>query len=93
MRSKDYKMLAYLSIVKKLEAEFDNFNIQQVPRESNTQADALAGVGVVFRNINSSNIPIIHVLMPATERSDDTKNVLSLDNTVDTNIQRSTSWM
>ena len=90
--AKDYKMLAYLSIMKELQAEFDNFNIQQVPRESNTQADALAGLGVVFRHINLSNIPIIHILNPATERSDDTKDVLSLDNTVDANIQHSTNW-
>ena len=34
--AKDYKMLAYLSIVKELHAKFDNFNIQQVPRKSNT---------------------------------------------------------
>ena len=86
-------MLAYLSIVKELQAEFDNFNIQQVPRESNTQADALDGLGAIFRHINLSNIPIIHVLKPATERSDDTKDVLSLDDTQLIPIfNRSMSW-
>ena len=90
--AKDYKMLAYLNIVKELQAEFDSFNIQQVPRESNTQADALAGLGAIFRHINLTNIPIIHVLKPATEKLDNNKDVLSLDNTVDDNTQQSTSW-
>ena len=84
-------MLAYLSIMKELQAKFDNFNIEQVHRESNTQAEALALLGAVFRHINLSNILIIHVLKPTIERTDDTKDILSLDNTTDTNIQYFTS--
>ena len=90
--AKDCKMLAYLNIVKELQAEFDNFNIQQVPRESNTQADALAGLGAIFRQINMSNIPIINALKPSTERLENNKDVLSLDNTLDNNTRQTTSW-
>ncbi|XP_074378000.1 uncharacterized protein LOC141719520 [Apium graveolens] len=46
--AKDEKMMAYLEIVKELQSRFIMFNIQQIPRKSNTQADALAALGVVF---------------------------------------------
>ncbi|XP_074346656.1 uncharacterized protein LOC141685456 [Apium graveolens] len=43
--SKYPKMVACLDITKGLTNHFDNFGIQQVPRESNMQADALSGLG------------------------------------------------
>nr|XP_017245120.1 PREDICTED: uncharacterized protein LOC108216789 [Daucus carota subsp. sativus] len=43
----------------------------KVPRELNTQADALAGLGAVMKNNNILNIPIVHVLKPANERTED----------------------
>ncbi|XP_017227992.1 uncharacterized protein LOC108203528 [Daucus carota subsp. sativus] len=66
--AKDHKMLTYLDIMKKLQLSFDTFTIQQVPRELNTQADALAGLGAVFRSTGMSNIPIIHITQPAILR-------------------------
>ncbi|XP_074377785.1 uncharacterized protein LOC141719312 [Apium graveolens] len=42
---KDIKMITYLDIVKSLSCSFESFHIQQIPREDNTQADALAGLG------------------------------------------------
>ncbi|XP_074377004.1 uncharacterized protein LOC141718522 [Apium graveolens] len=42
--AKDPKMITYLDVTKKLMNYFDTFNIQQVPRESNVQAGALAGL-------------------------------------------------
>ncbi|XP_074322949.1 uncharacterized protein LOC141659913 [Apium graveolens] len=59
---KDEKMIAYLEIVKELQHKFTTFNIQQISRGINTQVDALAGLGVVFRHENLANIPIIHIL-------------------------------
>ena len=66
--AKDHKMLTYLDIMKKLQLSFDTFTIQQVPRELNTQSDALAGLGAVFRSTGMSNIPIIHITQPAILR-------------------------
>ena len=91
-KAKDYKMLTYLNIVKELQAEFDSFNIQQVLRESNTQTDALAGLGAIFRHINLTTIPIIHILKPAIDKLDNNKDVLHLDNIVNDNTQQSMSW-
>ncbi|XP_017233034.1 uncharacterized protein LOC108207080 [Daucus carota subsp. sativus] len=66
--AKDTKMLSYLDIVKQLRRSFDVFNIRQVPRELNVQADALAGLGVVFKDGCTHNVPVIHLLKPATVR-------------------------
>lgn len=77
--AKDPKMIAYLGVVKRLRHSFNKFNIQQVPREQNTQADALAGLGAVFRTVNCSNIPVIHFMKPAIEREGDEVAVESLD--------------
>ncbi|XP_017256033.2 uncharacterized protein LOC135147082 [Daucus carota subsp. sativus] len=66
--AKDQKMLTYLDIVKNLQLSFDTFNIQQVPREHNTEADALAGLGAVLKNTGITSIPIIHIMQPANLR-------------------------
>ncbi|XP_074361550.1 uncharacterized protein LOC141701822 [Apium graveolens] len=66
--SKDPKMVAYLDITKGLTNHFDNFSIQQVLREKNVQADALAGLGAVFKNLDLNNIPVVHIVKPSMER-------------------------
>ncbi|XP_017239352.2 uncharacterized protein LOC108212130 [Daucus carota subsp. sativus] len=66
--AKDQKMFTYLDIVKTLQLSFNAFSIQQVPREHNAQADALAGLGAVFKNTGITSIPIIHIMQPATTR-------------------------
>ncbi|XP_063948038.1 uncharacterized protein LOC135152135 [Daucus carota subsp. sativus] len=64
--AKDSKMMHYLDIVKGLKVKFDTFSIQQIPRESNTQADALAGLGAVLKDLSMTTIPVMHLLKPAT---------------------------
>ncbi|XP_074350043.1 uncharacterized protein LOC141689596 [Apium graveolens] len=66
--AKDSKMLAYLDITKGLTNYFDNFSKQQVPRENNVQADVLAGLGAVLKNIDLNNIRVVHIVKPAMER-------------------------
>lgn len=44
---KDMKMITYLSIVKDLQSYFESFNIEQISREINTEADALAWLGAI----------------------------------------------
>ncbi|XP_074327523.1 uncharacterized protein LOC141665439 [Apium graveolens] len=65
--AKDPKMAAYLDITKSLINYFDNFSIQQVPRENNVQADALDGLGAVFKKLDLNNIPVVHIVKPAME--------------------------
>ncbi|XP_074327814.1 uncharacterized protein LOC141665730 [Apium graveolens] len=84
--AKDSKMVAYLDITKRLTNCFDNFSIQQVPRENNVQADALAGLGVVLKNIDLNNIPVVHIVKPAMKRLALSIEKMTLDQrNVDTN--------
>ncbi|KAK9071857.1 hypothetical protein SSX86_008287 [Deinandra increscens subsp. villosa] len=58
-------LIKYLEIVKKLSLFFENFNISQVPREDNAEADALANLASSLRIPEDVRIPITHVLTPA----------------------------
>jgi hypothetical protein len=64
-------MVAYLKAVKLLIDRFDKFDIRQVSRDQNTQADALAAIGSMFKSEVTTNIPIIHVLSPSVVRGQD----------------------
>ncbi|XP_074298289.1 uncharacterized protein LOC141629138 [Silene latifolia] len=69
IRSRDPRMMAYLDVAKELKVKFVTFNIKQIPREQNVEADALATLGATFKTGNISTIPIVHVLEPATLKS------------------------
>ncbi len=66
--AKDSKMILYLEIVQKLKEKFINFNITQIPRDLNTQADALASLGSNFNPPDYQSIPIIHLLESSITR-------------------------
>ncbi|XP_074374604.1 uncharacterized protein LOC141715015 [Apium graveolens] len=76
---KDEKMTAYHRIVKELQHKFTTFNIQQIPKELNTQADALACLGAVFRHENLTNIPIIHILKTIRDRGETEQEILAVE--------------
>ncbi|KAJ9566843.1 hypothetical protein OSB04_002809 [Centaurea solstitialis] len=61
-QAKDSKMMSYLKIVKDRVARFDHFAIEQIPRDLNTQADALANLGSAFNEPTVESIPIIHFM-------------------------------
>ncbi|XP_056691954.1 uncharacterized protein [Spinacia oleracea] len=81
--AKDLKMTLYLEKAKKLTSKFKPFSIKQVPRDLNTQADALANLGSALRKSPFSTIPLVHLLSPATEKDipQDASLVLSTTNT------------
>ncbi|KAF5774546.1 putative integrase, catalytic core, ribonuclease H domain, ribonuclease H-like superfamily [Helianthus annuus] len=64
---KGEKLTKYLEIVKKLALSFVSFSLTQVPREDNTEADALANLGSSLKIPEDISIPIIHILAPAIE--------------------------
>ncbi|XP_056688541.1 uncharacterized protein [Spinacia oleracea] len=66
--AKDLKMTLYLEKEKKLTSKFKPFSIKQVPRDLNTQADALANLGSALRKSSFSTIPLVHLLSPAIEK-------------------------
>lgn len=82
---KGERLMLYLNVVKKLVTFFEIFSIKQVPRDDNSEADALANLGSALRIPGDVKIPIIHIVIPAidhdqeilstndAEKEDDTK--------------------
>ncbi|KAJ9544162.1 hypothetical protein OSB04_023869 [Centaurea solstitialis] len=66
-QAKDSKMTTYLKIVKNRVTRFDHFLIEQIPRDLNTQADALANLGSAFNDPSMEIIPILHLTTPTIE--------------------------
>ncbi|XP_074377945.1 uncharacterized protein LOC141719462 [Apium graveolens] len=91
--AKDPKMITYLDITKKLTNYFDTFNIQQIPRENNVQADALAGLGAVSKGLDLNNIPVIHITKPVVERLVHDIEVLALNQYDDNTNEDMDSWI
>ncbi|KAI3797985.1 hypothetical protein L1987_33251 [Smallanthus sonchifolius] len=71
---KGEKLAKYLTMVKQLSIEFETFNIIQVPREDNTEADALANLASALRVPEGTKIPIIHILSPVIEKVNEVSN-------------------
>ncbi|KAJ9546930.1 hypothetical protein OSB04_019473 [Centaurea solstitialis] len=57
----------HLDVVKQRIARFDHFSIEQIPRDQNTQADALANLGSAFNDPFMKSIPILHLTTPTIE--------------------------
>ena len=60
-QAKDSKMMAYLEVAKAKANRFVRFTIEQIPRDQNVQADALANLGSAFNEPSLNNISIIHL--------------------------------
>ncbi|RRC42143.1 reverse transcriptase-like protein, partial [Escherichia coli] len=59
-QAKDSRMTSYLKAVKDRIARFEGFSIEQISRDLNMQADALANLGSAFNDPFMENIPILH---------------------------------
>ncbi|KAJ9552504.1 hypothetical protein OSB04_016549 [Centaurea solstitialis] len=70
-QEKDSKMTTYIKIVKDRVARFDYFSIEQIPRDINTQADALANLGFAFNDPSMESIPILHLTTPTIEMKEE----------------------
>ncbi|KAJ9543520.1 hypothetical protein OSB04_023227 [Centaurea solstitialis] len=70
-QAKDSKMMSYLKIVKDRVARFDHFAIEQIPRDLNTQADALANLGSAFNEPTLESIPVIHLMTPTNKTKEE----------------------
>ncbi|KAD5803282.1 hypothetical protein E3N88_14642 [Mikania micrantha] len=68
--TKGDKLAKYLEIVKDISGYFYNFDIAQVPRDENAEADALANLASSLRIPEDINIPILHILRPAIDMQD-----------------------
>ncbi|XP_074297247.1 uncharacterized protein LOC141627953 [Silene latifolia] len=63
-------MIAYLEVAKELKFRFASFHIQQIPRDQNVEADALATLGAAFTPGAVGTIPFIHVMKPAIPQNE-----------------------
>ncbi|KAI3732604.1 hypothetical protein L1987_63810 [Smallanthus sonchifolius] len=68
------RQIKYLEIVKQLSMKFDLFNITQIPREDNAEADALANLASALKIPEGTTIPIIHILSPKIEKKKEVSN-------------------
>ncbi|XP_074298093.1 uncharacterized protein LOC141628909 [Silene latifolia] len=68
--TRDPKMIAYLEVAKDLKLRFASFNIQQIPRDQNVEADALATLGAAFTPGAVGTIPFIHVIKPGIRQNE-----------------------
>ena len=75
-QSKDSKMMAYLEFQKEKSKQFKKFTIEQIPRDQNTQDDALANLGSAFSDSMLENIPIVHLSIPSMNSG----NVVQIEN-------------
>lgn len=53
--------------MRSLKTQFNEFSIEQVPRSLNTQADALASLGLTSEPILRRTIPVEYVEKPSIE--------------------------
>ncbi|XP_010676986.1 uncharacterized protein LOC104892696 [Beta vulgaris subsp. vulgaris] len=95
--AKDSKMTAYLNAVQSKVKSFGKFDIFQIPRDQNTQADALANIGSAMRKSEFKGIPIVHLSSPAVHKAttvDDVNNIATDVNDIDVSnaAAASTSW-
>ncbi|KAI3758461.1 hypothetical protein L6452_06024 [Arctium lappa] len=68
--AKDSRMIAYYKIVKEEAKKFNHFVIEQIPRDQNTQADALANLGSTLSRTTFDNIPVVHLTTPSIKEDD-----------------------
>ncbi|XP_038688690.1 uncharacterized protein LOC119987863 [Tripterygium wilfordii] len=68
-QAKDERMNDYLELVQKLQLEFKEFRIHQIPKEENQQADALANLGSASQAQTTQNIPLIYLESSAISKN------------------------
>ena len=64
-------MTTYLDLAKQKTNHFNPFTLTQIPRDQNTQANALANLGSTLRTLNFKNIPIAHLANPTISKPDE----------------------
>ena len=65
-QAKDDSMIQYLAVAKRLINKFKSCMLTQIPREQNSQADALANPGSALEMNSRMSIPLLVLQCPAT---------------------------
>ena len=64
-QARDLKMTSYLKKALELKEQFNELNIEQIPRDENSHTDALANLGSTIQVTESKTVPIIYLKWPA----------------------------
>ncbi|XP_056857094.1 uncharacterized protein LOC130506461 [Raphanus sativus] len=78
-QAKDPSMIRYLSVAKRLLYRFRHCKLTLIPREHNSQADALANLGSALETTSHMNIPLLVLQWPATEKETEPEEVSVVD--------------
>ncbi|XP_013617477.1 PREDICTED: uncharacterized protein LOC106323991 [Brassica oleracea var. oleracea] len=65
-QTKDDSMIQYLAVTQRLIKKFKSCKLTQIPREQNSQADALANLGSALKTNSQMSIPMLVLQWPAT---------------------------
>ncbi|XP_013594512.1 PREDICTED: uncharacterized protein LOC106302583 [Brassica oleracea var. oleracea] len=65
-QAKDDSMIRYLAVAQRLIKKFKSCKLTQIPREQNSQADALANLGFALETQTQMSIPLLVLQCPAT---------------------------
>ncbi|KAL0650036.1 hypothetical protein Bca4012_092727 [Brassica carinata] len=65
-QAKDDSMIQYLAVAHRLIKKFKSYKLTQIPREQNSQADALANLGSALETNSQMSIPLLVLQQPAT---------------------------
>ena len=69
-QAKDDSMIQYLAVTQRLIKKFKSCKLTKIPREQNSQADALDNLGSALKTNSQMSIPLLVLQLPATpERS------------------------
>lgn len=77
-QARGFKMMAYLSKVKDSLAQFNRYSIQQVPREKNSNTDALAKLASTKETESLGIIPVEYLSDPSI-KGEDTQVIQAID--------------
>ncbi|XP_056857801.1 uncharacterized protein LOC130507113 [Raphanus sativus] len=78
-QAKDPSMFRYLSVAKRLLDRFQHCKLTQIPREHNSQADALANLGSALETTSHMSMPLLVLQWPATEKETEPEEVSMVD--------------
>ena len=65
-QAKDDSMIQYLAVAQRLISKFKSCKLTQIPRDQNSQADALANLGSALQTQTQMSIPLLVLQWPAT---------------------------
>ncbi|XP_048596412.1 uncharacterized protein LOC106428064 [Brassica napus] len=65
-QEKDDSMIQYLAVSQRLIKKFKSCKLNQIPREKNSQSDALANLGSALETTRQMSIPLLVLQWPAT---------------------------